>query len=192
MNKNPKVKTTKLGQSLLKSLKEIVFFERGAGNLRATLVEESEVSIDSLLKGIGCNMMAERPSGLSPEECLVELSPFLLKDPKALVLAIGAVTVHAQVFNAEILLKAMTSRKCDFNVIGALMIKADAERFRKVIEFCREQNFVSPAPAKTLILALQLGQSRADQEFQSFGLQISQFDPVDEKKITKSGLFRRF
>ncbi len=187
-----KEKSNSLGRGLLKALKEVVLFESGKGNLRTTSVEKTKTSVDSFLKGIGCNMMAEPPLDMSPEECLAELSPFLLQDPKALVLAIGAVTAHAQVFNAEILLKAMKSRKCDFNVIGALMIKADEERFRKVIEFCREQNFVSAAPAKTLTLALQLGQSRADQEFQSFGIQISQFDPVDEKKITKLGLFRRF
>ncbi len=189
MNKNPKVKTTKLGQSLLKSLKEIVFFERGAGNLRATLVEESEVSIDSLLKGIGCNMMAKPPLDMSPEECLVELSPFLLQDPKALVLAIGAVTTHAQVFSADEILKAIGSRKCDFNVVGALMIKASEERFRKVIEFCREQKFVSPTPARTLTLAFNIGQAEADEEFQVFGIDIARLGPVDEKKIAKSGLF---
>lgn len=187
-----KEKSNSLGLGLLKTLKEIVLFESGKGSLRTTSVEKTKASVDSLLKGIGCNMMAESPKDILPEECLVYLSQYLLQDLKALVLAIGAVTAHAQVFNAEILLKAMKSRNCDFNVIGALMIKADEERFRKVIEFWREQNFVSPAPAKMLTLALQLGQSGVDQEFQSFGIQISQFDAVDEKKITKSELFRRF
>ncbi len=180
---------TKLGQGLLKGLKEVAAFESGAGGLRSTYVERSNVSIDSLLKGIGCNMMAEPPLDMSPEECLVELSPFLMQDPKALVLAIGTVTTHAQVFNPDHILKAMQSRKCDPNVIGALMIKASDERFRNVVEFCRAQKFVSATPAKTLTLALNIGQAGADQEFRSFGIDISKLDPVDGKKITKRGHF---
>lgn len=152
---------------------------------------KKNVSVDSLLKGIGCNMMAEVPKDLSPEECLVELSCHLLQDTKALVLAIGAVTAHADVFSPEAILRAMRSRKCDFNVIGALMIKANAGRFQKVIDFCREQKFVSATPAKTLRLALEIGQAGLDQEFQSFGISISKFDPVDEKKIAKSGPFSK-
>lgn len=186
-----KEEKTKLGQGLLKGLKEVAAFESGAGDLRATHVEGSHVSVDSLLRGIGCNMMAEPPLNMSPEECLVELSPVLLQDPKALVLTIGAVTVHAQVFSPDSILKAMQTRKCDFNVIGALMIKASEERFRKVIEFCRAHKFLSAIPAKTLTLALKIGQTGPDQEFQSFGIDIAQLDPVDGKKITKSEFFRK-
>ncbi|MFM6929017.1 MAG: hypothetical protein ACKOX6_11170 [Bdellovibrio sp.] len=188
---NNKEKSNSLGRGLLKALKEIALFEGGKGNLRTTSIEKPNVSVDSLLKGIGCNMMAEEPKDLSPEECLVELSHHLLQDTKALVLAIGAVTAHADVFSPEAIMRAMQSRKCDFNVVGALMIKASEERFRKVIEFCREQKFASPTPSKTLTFAFNIGQAEADKEFQVFGIDISRLGPVDEKKITKPEFFPR-
>lgn len=184
-----KEKSNSLGQGLLRALKEIVLFESGKGDLRTTSIEKTKVSVDSLLKGIGCNMMAEAPKDLSPEECLVELSPFLLQDSKALVLAIGAVIAHALAFNPDGIMKAMQVRKCDFNVIGALLSKGGEERFRQVIDFCRGQKFISATPAKSLTLALKIGQTEADQEFHSFGIDISQLGPVDEKKIAKSGHF---
>lgn len=149
----------------------------------------TSVTVDSLLKGIGCNMMAKARKDMFPEESLAELSLHLLQDSKALVLAVGAVTAHSQVFHPEFLLKTIKNRQCDFNVIGAILSKAQDRRFQKVIEFCHEQNFVSEKPAKILSFALKIGQSKADVEFQSFGVQISHLDAVDDKKITKIDLF---
>lgn len=134
-------------------------------------------------------MMAKAPKDMFPEECLAELSLHLLQDPKALVLAVGAVKAHAPLFHPEFLLKKIRNRKCDFNVIGALLSKTQDRRFQKVIEFCRAQNFVSEKPAKMLSFALKIGQSSADVEFGSFGIQTSQMDPVNVKKITTIELF---
>lgn len=134
-------------------------------------------------------MIANAPKDMFPEECLAELSLHLLQDIKALVLAVGAVKAHAPVFHPEFLLKTIRNRQCDFNVIGALLSKTQDRRFQKVIEFCRAQNFVSEKPAKMLSFALKIGQSEVDIEFKSFGIQISQLDAVDEKKITKIDLF---
>lgn len=145
----------------------------------------TSVTVDSLLKGIGCNMIAKAPKDMFPEECLAELSLHLLQDPKALVLAVGAVKAHAPVLHPEFLLKTIRNRQCDFNVIGALLSKTQDRRFQKVIEFCRVQNFVSKKPAKMLSFALKIGQSTADVEFQGFGVQVSLLDAVDDKKITK-------
>lgn len=149
----------------------------------------TSVTVDSLLKGIGCNMMAKAPKNMFPEECLADLSLHLLQDSKALVLAIGAVKAHASVLHPEFLLKTFRNRQCDFNVIGALLAKTQDRRFQKVIEFCREQKFVSPKPTKMLSFALKIGQSSADVEFKSFGIQISHMDPVDLKKITTIEVF---
>lgn len=149
----------------------------------------TSVTVDSLLKGIGCNMMAKAPKDMFPEECLAELSLHLLKDPKSLVLAVGAVKAHAQVFHPEFLLKTIKNHQCDFNVVGALLSKTQDRRFQKVIEFCLEQNFVSEKPGKMLSFSLKIGQSTADAEFQSFGVQVSQLDAVDDKKIAKIELF---
>lgn len=151
----------------------------------------TSVTVDSLLKGIGCNMMAKAPKDMFPEECLAELSLHLLQDPKALVLAVGAIKTHAQIFHPEFLLKTIRNHQCDFSVIGVLLSKTQDRRFHKVIEFCRAQNFISEKPAKMLSFALKIGQSSADAEFQSFGVQVSQLDPVDEKKIAKIDLFLR-
>lgn len=176
-----KEKSNSLGQGLLKALNEIVLFEGGKGNLRTTSVEKPEVSVDSLLKGIGCNMMAEYPLDMSPEECLVELSPFLLQDSKALVLAIGAVVAHALAFNPDGIMKAMQVRKCDFNVIGALLSKGGEDRFRQVIDFCRGQKFISATPAKSLTLALKIGHWLAMDSI------IARMSKGFEKKPTKLG-----
>lgn len=145
----------------------------------------TSVTIDSLLKGIGCNMIAKAPRDMFPEECLAELSLHLLQDPKSLVLAMGAVKVHASVFHPEFLLKTVKNNPCDFNVIGALLSKTQDRRFQKVIDFCHAQKFVSEKPAKMLSFALKIGQTEEDVEFQHFGIQISLLDAVDDKKITK-------
>ena len=79
------------------------------------------VTTDSLLKGIGCNMLAKAPKYLFPEECLIELSKLILTDPKALVLAVGAIKRHANIFHPEFLLKILKSLKGDPNVIGSLL-----------------------------------------------------------------------
>lgn len=134
-------------------------------------------------------MMEQAPKDMFPEECLADLSLHLLQDPKTFVLAVGAVTAHAPVFHPEFLLKTIRNRQCDFNVIGALLAKTQDRRFQKVIEFCRAQKFVSQKPTKMLSLALKIGQSSADVEFKSFGIQISQMDPVDLKKITTIEVF---
>ncbi|MFM6927219.1 MAG: hypothetical protein ACKOX6_02075 [Bdellovibrio sp.] len=142
-------------------------------------------TVDSLLRGIGCNMTASSPQDMTPEECLADLSLYLLQDPKALVLAVGAVKAHAQFFQPEILLKAITKRRCDFNVIGALLSKSKDSRFLDVIEYCRDQKFISELPTKILCFSLKIGQCGVDEDFESFGIRISQMDPVDDKKISK-------
>jgi hypothetical protein len=134
-------------------------------------------------------MMAKAPKDLFPEECLAELSLSLLQDPKALVLAVGAVKAHAQVFHPEFLLKTIKNRDCDLKVVGALLSKTKDRRFLKVIAFCREHNFRSVLPSKALSFAFKIGQVQADQEFNNFGIKISQLDSVAEKKITKIDLF---
>ncbi len=144
---------------------------------------------DSLLKGIGCNMAVKAPKEFFPEECLSDLSFNLLQDPKALVLAIGAICTHSQIFHPEFFLKTIQARPCDLNVIGAILLKTQDRRFYKVIQYCREEKFMSEKPGKTLSFALKIGQTPADVEFQEFGIQISQLDPVSEKKITKIVLF---
>jgi hypothetical protein len=108
-----------------------------------------------------------------------------LHDAKALVLAVGAITAHSQLFHPEFLLKTMKNNKCDTNVIGSLLLKAHDRRFLKVIEYCHDQDCVSPKPSKTLTFAFKIGQTPSDPEFASFGVEISQLDSVDEKKITK-------
>jgi|GEM_PF-2060385 len=142
-------------------------------------------TVDSLLRGVGCNMMARSPQDMTPEECLADLSLYLLQDPKALVLAVGAVKAHAQSFQPELLLKAIKKRRCDFNVIGALLSKSKDSRFLEVIKYCRDQNFSSELPTKALCFSLKIGQCETDEEFQGFGIRISQMDPVDDKKISK-------
>ncbi len=148
-------------------------------------------TVDSLLKGLGCNMMAKSPKDLFPEECLSELSLYVLQDPKALVLLVGAMMTHIQILHPEFLLKTMKNRKCDSNVIGALLLKMRDRRFGKVIDFCHQQNFKSETPSKILTLALKIGQVGADPEFGSFGIEISQLDKVDQKKIANVEHFLR-
>ncbi len=147
------------------------------------------VTIDSLLKGIGCNMQAKAPTTLFPEECLVELSKSVLTDPKTLVLAIGAVERHADVFHPEFLLKILKSAQGDPNVIGSLLLKTNDRRFLKVIQYCRELKYKSSKPSKTLTFAAQIGQTPVDSDFAEFQLKISEMNKVDEKKITKRALW---
>ena len=75
----------------------------------------TSVATDSLLKGIGCNMQTKAPKTLFPEECLVELSKLILTDPKTLVLAIGAIERHADIFHPEFLMKIfkICTRRCE-------------------------------------------------------------------------------
>ncbi len=145
----------------------------------------TSVTTDSLLKGIGCNMLAQAPKTFFPEECLVELSNLILTDPKTLVLAIGAIERHADIFHPEFLLKILKSAQGDANVIGSLMLKTKDRRFLKVIQYCHELKYKSANPSKTLTFAAQIGQTPADSEFAEFGLKISEMNTVDEKKITK-------
>ena len=144
---------------------------------------------DSLLKGIGCNMAVRATKYFFPEECLVDLSFRLLQDPKALTLAVGAICAHSQIIHPELLLKTVQSRNCDLNVIGAVLLKTNDRRFNKVIEYCKKKKFISERPIKILSFAFKIGQVAADKEFEQFGIQISQLDPISEKKITKIDLY---
>lgn len=81
------------------------------------------VTIDSLLRGIGCNVIAPPPKELFPEECLIHLSQEVLKDPKVLVLVMTAFKTHKDLFHPEILLKFIKVSECETNVIGALLAK---------------------------------------------------------------------
>jgi hypothetical protein len=145
----------------------------------------TSVTTDSLLKGIGCNMLAKAPKSLFPEECLVELSRTALTDLKTLILSIGAMECHADVFHPEFLLKILKSTPCDSNVIGSLLLKAKNRRFLKVIQYCHELKYKSAKPAKTLTFATKIGQAPEDPEFAEFGLKISHMNKVDDKKIAK-------
>lgn len=149
----------------------------------------TSVTIDSLLKGVGCNMQAKASKTLFPEECLVELSKTVLTDPKALVLATGAIERHADVFHPEFLLKILKFTQADPNVIGGLLQKTKDRRFLKVIQYCHELKYKSSKPSKTLIFAAQIGQTPVDPDFAEFGLKISEMNKVDEKKITKRELW---
>ncbi len=145
----------------------------------------TSVTTDSLLKGIGCNMLAKSPKTLFPEECLVELSKRILTDPKTLVLAIGAIERHADIFHPEFLIKVLKAGQGDANVIGSLMLKTKDRRFLKAIQYCHELKYKSANPAKVLTFAAKIGQTSADSEFAEFGLKISEMNKVDKKKITK-------
>lgn len=147
------------------------------------------VTIDSLLKGLGCNMLAKAPKTLFPEECLVELSKLILSDTKTLVLAIGAMERHADIFHPEFLLKILKSVQGDPNVIGSLLLKTKDRRFLKVIQYCHELKYKSAKPSKTLTFAAKIGQTPADSDFAEFDLKISEMNKVDEKKITKRELW---
>jgi hypothetical protein len=151
----------------------------------------TSVTTDSLLKGIGCNMLAKAPKSLFPEECLLELSKTVLTDPKTLVLVIGAVKQHADLLHPEFLLKFLKSEKCDPNIIGSLLLKTNDRRFIKVIKQCRREKHISAKPSKTLNFAVKIGQSPPDADFSKFGLEISEMNPVDEKKITKRDHFAK-
>lgn len=151
----------------------------------------TSVTTDSLLKGIGCNMLAKAPKGLFPEECLVELSSLALADPKVLVLVVGAIERHADVFHPEFLLKILNSAQCDPNVIASLLHKTRDRRFAKVIQHCRQFKFRSAKASKVLTFAAKIGQAPIDLDFSKFGIQISQMNPVDEKKITKRDQFAK-
>lgn len=149
----------------------------------------TSVITDSLLKGIGCNMLAKAPKNLFPEECFVELSKSVLADPKALVLVTGAIKRHAEVFHPEFLLKILKSAQGDPNVIGSLLLKTKDRRFSKVIQYCHELKYKSLKPSKTLTFAAQIGQVSVDSDFVEFGLKISEMNKVAEKKITKRELW---
>lgn len=149
------------------------------------------VTTDSLLKGIGCNMLAKAPKTLFPEECLVELSRSILTDPKTLVLVIGAIERHVDIFHPEFLMKILKSAQVDANVIGSLLLKTKDRRFLKVIQYCRELKYKSMKPSKTLTFAAKIGQTPADSDFAEFGLNISEMNKVDEKKITKRELWAK-
>lgn len=151
----------------------------------------TSVTVDSLLKGIGCNMMATAPKDLYPEECLADLSLHLLQNPKSLVLAIGAIRAHARLWHPELLLKTIKNRPCDPFVIGALLSKTQDRRFQKVIAFCRVQKVPPAKPSKIMTLSLDIGQSAEDSEFLKFGIRISSLNAVDDKKLSKTALFMR-
>lgn len=145
----------------------------------------TSVTTDSLLKGIGCNMIAKSPKALFPEECLIELSKTVLTDPKILVLVVGAIERHADIFHPEFLLKILKSNHGDPNIIGGLLLKTKDRRFLKVIQYCHELKYKSAKPTKTLTFSVQIGQAPVDSDFAEFGLKISDMNRVDEKKITK-------
>lgn len=149
----------------------------------------TSVTIDSLLKGVGCNMLAKAPKTLFPEECLLELSKSVLTDPKVLVLVTGAIERHADIFHPEFLFKILKSKNGDPNVIGSLLLKTKDRRFLKIIQYCHELKYKSAKPSKILSLAANLGQAFVDSDFAEFGLKISEMNTVDEKKITKRGLW---
>lgn len=141
--------------------------------------------VDSLLKGLGCNMLCASPE-LFPEECLVQLSSVLIQDAKALALATAAVLNNSKLIHPELLLKVLTqSDSADLNVIAALLSKTEDRRFEKIINYCKLQKKVSKSPAKILTLAVKIGQSAIDTEFEKFGIKISQVNSVDSKKISK-------
>jgi hypothetical protein len=145
----------------------------------------TSVTTDSLLKGIGCNMIAKSAKALFPEECLIQLSKLILTDPKVLVLAVGAIERHADIFHPELLLKILKSKHGDPNVIGGLLLKTKDRRFLKVIQYCRELKYKSSKPSKILTLAAKIGQASVDSDFVEFGLEISEMNKVDDKKIAK-------
>ncbi len=142
------------------------------------------VSTDSLLRGIGCNMIAKSPSKLFPEECLLKLSTQALLDVKTMTLVVGALKSHSELFHPEFLLKKIKTTDNDTNVIGALLTKTNDRRFIKTIEHCRKLNYKSITPAKTLRFSLKIGQTKADRDFASFGIQISELTAAEEKKIS--------
>lgn len=141
-------------------------------------------SIDSLLKGIGCNMVEKAPKNLFPEECLLEITTLLLKDPKALKLCVGALIQHRNLIHPEMLSKLIDYKEADLNVLGALLTKLNDRRFTKIIIHCKKAQFKSEKPSKILKLSAQIGQSILDPDFKMFGIEISKFDDIDLKKIT--------
>jgi len=147
------------------------------------------VTTDSLLKGIGCNMLAKASKSLFPEECLVELSKLVLNDPKTLVLVIGAIERHADLFHPEFLMKILKSAQGDPNVIGSLLLKTKDRRFLKVIQYCHELKYKSAKPSKILTFAAKIGQTPVDSDFAEFDLKISEMNKMDDKKITKKELW---
>ena len=141
-------------------------------------------STDSLLKGLGCNMASVMPKNFFPEECLLEITPFLLKDIKALKLCVGAMAQHRDLIHPEMLSKFIDRKDADLNVLGALLTKLNDRRFAKIIIYCKEAQFKSEKPSKLLKLSAQIGQSTIDPDFKMFGIEISKFDDIDSKKIT--------
>ena len=141
--------------------------------------------VDSLLKGLGCNTLGSVPE-LFPEECLTQLSSFLIQDQKALMLASSALLSYHKLIHPELLLKILNqSNETDVNVIAALLLKTRDRKFEKIINYCKMQKKASKAPSKILTLAAEIKQSHFDREFEKFGLKISQVNPVDNKKIAK-------
>jgi hypothetical protein len=149
------------------------------------------VSIDSLLKGIGCNMAVNAPVKFFPEECLVALSNRVLKDFKALMLMSSAVNTYKDLFHPEMLLKCLQNSEADLNIVGAMLKKTKDRRFSKVIEFCRNSRQKPVQPSRTLSLAARTGQSLFDSDFEAFGIKITELPYVDEKKITSLGRLLR-
>ena len=152
-------------------------------------------STDSLLKGLGCNMTEKAPKDLFPEECLVQVSSALLKDPKALKLCWGALKKHQDLLHPEMLLKFLNNESTEPNVIGALLLKLNHRRFSKIVDHCKKAKFKSEKPSKILQLAAKIGQTNYDIHFKAFGLDISELENIDTKKIsslehlTKNNIF---
>lgn len=145
----------------------------------------TSASVDSLLKGLGCNMIGVT-SKLFPEECLVQLSSFLIQDTKALALVTSAILSNSKLIHPELLLKILVQTEdADLNVIAAILLKTEDRRFEKIINYCKEQKKTSKAPSKNLMLAAKIGQSTFDKEFEKQGIKISQVNLVDSKKIAK-------
>jgi hypothetical protein len=139
--------------------------------------------IDSLLKGIGCNMAEKAPNNMFPEECLVKLTPLLLNDLKALKLCIGALSEHSNLIHPEMLFKFINDKEHDLNVLGALLTKLQDRRFSKIINHCKKAHYKSAKPSKVLQLSAKIGQANFDPVFKSFSIKISEVDAIDTKKI---------
>lgn len=148
----------------------------------------TSISTDSLLKGIGCNMVGSLPRQFFPEECLIELSNRALSDFKTVSLLLGALKTHADLIHPEILLKFLQrcNKSAQTNVLGALIFKLDDRRFQKIINYCKDQKHIhkNENPAKELVLAAKIGQSKYDSHFSKFGIEISELPLPDPKKIS--------
>lgn len=140
-------------------------------------------STDELLKGIGCNMTTKTLKGVYPEECLTYLSKIAIQDFKTLTLMNTALQKHKGLFHPEILLKYLYKKNVDLNVIGALLNKTRDRRYLKVISFCKNHAQPSEIPKQILSLSARIGQSKFDQDFKKFGIELSELPLGDERKI---------